>query len=89
MLGSQRRRLKQRNFVGLLAIAESKTRSLASGDSFLSFTPYWSGKEYQVSYVRGDLARLVLLSLSGDDSGERYTVHPFEIGGNNKSAIAL
>ena len=42
-------------------------------------TVYWSGKEYQVSYVRGDLARLILLSLSGDDSGERYTVHPFEI----------
>ncbi len=41
----------------------------------------WCGKEYQVSYVRGDLARLVLLSVSGDDSGERYTVHPFEIGG--------
>jgi hypothetical protein len=42
-------------------------------------TVCWSGKEYQVSYVRGDLARLVLLSCSGDDSGERYTVHPFEI----------
>ncbi len=46
-------------------------------------TVYWSGKEYQVSYVRGDLARLVLLSCSGDDSGDRYTVHPFEIGGTN------
>ncbi len=46
-------------------------------------TVYWSGKEYQVSYVRGDLNRVILLSLSGDDSGERYTVHPFEIRKKN------
>jgi hypothetical protein len=39
----------------------------------------WCGKEYQVSYVRGDLKRVILLSLSGDDFGARYTVHPFEI----------
>ncbi len=46
-------------------------------------TVYWSGKEYQVSYVRGDLNRLILLSLSGDDSGDHYTVHPFEISRTN------
>jgi len=39
----------------------------------------WCGKEYQVSYFRGDLKRVILLSLSGDDFGARYTVHPFEI----------
>ena len=46
-------------------------------------TVYWSGKEYQVSYVLRDLKRVILLSLSGDDVGDRYTVHPFEIGGTN------
>ncbi len=46
-------------------------------------TVYWSGQEYQVSYVRGDLARLILLSLSGDNVGKRYTVHPFEIRRTN------
>ena len=43
----------------------------------------WCGKKYQVSYVRGDLKRVILLSLSGDDLGDRYTVHPFEIRRKN------
>ena len=46
-------------------------------------TVYWSGKEYQVSSVRDDWNRLILLSLSGDDSSEHYTVHPFEISRTN------
>ena len=48
-------------------------------------TVYWSGKEYQVSHVREDFNRLVLLSLSGNNLGERYTVHPFEINITNST----
>ncbi len=46
-------------------------------------TVCWCGKEYKISYVRGDLNRIILLSLSGDDVGERYTVHPIEIRRKN------
>ena len=51
MLSSQMKRLKRRKFVGVLAIAESKTRSLASSDSFLSFTPISSYTPQDITQV--------------------------------------